>query len=248
MYQPETQTWKQDETIVKIEKEPFTHGAMRYCYRMKKRSPPPESASNHRFHDGGWTRASNYVAKAYLTPDSDEIDTSDQAKTNVKNDIILQYEATHWSSRFNEHGPPKKIIFIRAYAIEFPDRKGQPWLPVERYIFGSGECVIKKNQGCIHFFTFNKQFLTILTHSNQSNLLCYSIRPIWSWVYKAQHKLRICRRRIAPRNSSGKVYYLYYFINCVLVSFFGLYKYRLFTNTFCFLFYYYYCISLPGQN
>lgn len=138
MYQPETQTWKQDETIVKIQKEPFTHGAMRYCYRMKKRSPPPESASNHRFHDGGWTRASNYVAKAYLTPDS-EIDTSDQAKTNVKNDIILQYEASHWSSRFNEQGPPKKIIFIRAYAIEFPDRKGQPWLPVERYIFGSGE-------------------------------------------------------------------------------------------------------------
>ena len=153
MYQPETQTWKQDETIVKIQKEPFTHGAMRYCYRMKKRSPPPESASNHRFHDGGWTRASNYVAKAYLTPDS-EIDTSDQAKTNVKNDIILQYEASHWSSRFNEQGPPKKIIFIRAYAIEFPDRKGQPWLPVERYIFGSGESY-KKNLGYTHSTTFH---------------------------------------------------------------------------------------------
>ena len=156
MYQPETQTWKQDETIVKIQKEPFTHGAMRYCYRMKKRSPPPESASNHRFHDGGWTRASNYVAKAYLTPDS-EIDTSDQAKTNVKNDIILQYEASHWSSRFNEQGPPKKIIFIRAYAIEFPDRKGQPWLPVERYIFGSGESY-KKNSEYIHSTIFNKYF------------------------------------------------------------------------------------------
>jgi elongation factor 2 kinase len=151
MYQPETQTWKQDETIVKIQKEPFTHGAMRYCFRMKKRSPPPESASNHRFHDGGWTRASNYVAKAYLTPDS-EIDTSDQAKTNVKNDIILQYEASHWSSRFNEQGPPKKIIFIRAYAIEFPDRKGQPWLPVERYIFGSGESYKKKFK--IHSFYY----------------------------------------------------------------------------------------------
>mmetsp|Transcript_17800 Transcript_17800/g.20547 ORF Transcript_17800/g.20547 Transcript_17800/m.20547 type:complete len:764 (-) Transcript_17800:425-2716(-) len=138
MYQPETETWKHDETIVKIQKDPFTHGAMRFCYRMKKRSPPPESASNHRFHDGGWTQASNYVAKAYLSSD-EEVDTSDQAKTNVKNDIILQYEASHWSNRFNEQSPPKKIIFIRAYAIEFPDRNGKPWFAVERFIFGSDQ-------------------------------------------------------------------------------------------------------------
>ena len=138
MYQPETQTWKQDETIVKMEKESFTNGAMRFCYRMKKRSPPPQSASNHRFHDYGWTRASNYVAKAYLD-ENREIDTSDQSKQNVRNDILLQYEASHWSSRFNDHEPPKKIIFIRAYAIEFPDREGKPWFAVERYIFGAGK-------------------------------------------------------------------------------------------------------------
>jgi elongation factor 2 kinase len=50
IYHADTKTWSEDETIVKIEKEPFTHGAMRYCYRMKKRSPPPQSDSNHRFH------------------------------------------------------------------------------------------------------------------------------------------------------------------------------------------------------
>jgi len=138
MYQPETQTWKQDETIVKMEMEPFTNGAMRHCYRMKKRSPPPQSASNHRFHDFGWTRASNYVAKAYHN-ENGEIDTSEEAKENVRNDILLQYEASHWSDRFNDYDPPKKIIFIRAYAIEFPDRTGKPWFAVERYIFGKGE-------------------------------------------------------------------------------------------------------------
>eukprot|EP00536_Pseudo-nitzschia_multiseries_P006188 jgi/Psemu1/286289/fgenesh1_pg.129_\ len=136
MYQPETQTWKQDETIVKMEREPFTHGAMRFCYRMKKRSPPPQSSSNHRFHDYGWTRASNFVAKAYLD-EKGEIDTSEEAKQNVRNDILLQYEASHWSSRFNDRDPPKKIIFIRAYAIEFPNREGKPWFAVERYIFGN---------------------------------------------------------------------------------------------------------------
>lgn len=136
MYQPETQTWKKDETIVKIEKISFTNGAMRFCYRMKKRSPPPQSASNHRFHDYGWTRASNFVAKAYHD-ENGEIDTSEKAKENVRNDILLQYEASHWSTRFNDYDPPKKIIFIRAYAIEFPDREGNPWFAVERYIFGN---------------------------------------------------------------------------------------------------------------
>ena len=137
MYQPDTQTWKQDQTIVKMENEPFTNGAMRFCYRMKKRSPPPQSSSNHRFHDYGWTRASNFVAKAYLD-DKGEIDTSEEAKQNVRNDILLQYEASHWASRFNDKSPPKRIIFIRAYAIEFPDREGQPWFAVERFIFGNG--------------------------------------------------------------------------------------------------------------
>jgi elongation factor 2 kinase len=135
IYNPETQTWKEDETIVKIEREPFTHGAMRFCYRMKKRSPPPQSASNHRFHDYGWTRASNYVAKAYQV--DGKIDTSERAKSNVMNDILLQYESSHWSDKFNEADPPKKIIFIRAYAVEFPDREGKPWFAVERFISGT---------------------------------------------------------------------------------------------------------------
>ena len=40
---------------------------MRFCYRMKKRAQPPQSASNHRFHKFGWSFALNYVAKAYQT-------------------------------------------------------------------------------------------------------------------------------------------------------------------------------------
>ena len=150
MYQPATQTWKQDETIVKMEKKHFTHGAMRFCYRMKKRSPPPQSASNHRFHNYGWTRASNYVAKAYQD-EKGEIDTSDEAKQNVKNDILLQYEASHWADRFNRHEPPKKIVFIRAYAMEFPDREGKPWFAVERYIFGSGKLNEQRNESQLQF-------------------------------------------------------------------------------------------------
>ena len=66
LYHPETASWSTDDTIVKIGKEPFTHGAMRYCFRMKKRAQPPAEASNHRFHKLGWAYASNYVASKFL--------------------------------------------------------------------------------------------------------------------------------------------------------------------------------------
>jgi elongation factor 2 kinase len=134
LYNPETRKWNTDETIVKIEKTPFTHGAMRFCYRMKKLAQPPKSATNHRFHKLGWARASNYLAKAYQI--DGVIDTSDEAKKAVQNDIMLQYEAQFWASKFNDGNPPSKIHFIRAYAIEFPDREGQPWMAVERFIEG----------------------------------------------------------------------------------------------------------------
>ena len=135
LYHPRTGTWSTDETIVKMEKEPFTHGAMRYCYRLKKRAQPPNSATNRHFHSMSWSKASNYVAKAYRTPEG-EVDCSLEAKRAVQNDILLQYEAQHWAEQFNHSDPPTKIHFIRAYALEFPDRPGQPWFAVERFIAG----------------------------------------------------------------------------------------------------------------
>ena len=46
-------------------------------------------------------------------------------------------KASHWSTVFNACDPPKKILFIRAYALEFPNREGRPWFAVERFISGS---------------------------------------------------------------------------------------------------------------
>jgi len=135
LYDPVTSTWSTDETIVKMEKDPFTHGAMRHCYRLKKRAQPPKHATNHHFHKTSWKLANNYIAKAYQI--DAVMDTSDEAKKAVQNDIILQYEAEHWALLFNQADPPTKIHFIRAYALEFPNRPGQPWLAVERYIAGT---------------------------------------------------------------------------------------------------------------
>ncbi|KAK1743666.1 eukaryotic elongation factor 2 kinase [Skeletonema marinoi] len=137
IYNPETRQFLKNETIVKIEKEPFTNGAMRHCFRLKKLATPPQSATNHRFHSYGWSRALNYVAKCYLN-EQGEPDTNE--RDSVLTDIILQYEAAHWADKYNVNAP-KKIDFIRAYALEFVDRPGSPMFAVERFIAG-------KDTGC----------------------------------------------------------------------------------------------------
>ena len=109
--------------MVKIEKEPFTHGAKRFCFRSRKLAAPPKDSSNRCFHSYGWSRASDYVAKS-CTKDG-KIDTSKEAKEAVRNDNILQYETNHWAKKFNAAHPPRKIVFSRAYAFEFSDREGQ---------------------------------------------------------------------------------------------------------------------------
>ncbi len=37
-YNPLTQEWAKDECVLKMEVNPFAHGAMRECFRMKKLS------------------------------------------------------------------------------------------------------------------------------------------------------------------------------------------------------------------
>ena len=65
------------------------------------------------------------------------IDTSQEGSDAVLTDITLQYEAMHWAEKFNQTQAPKKIDFIRAYAMEFVDRPGKPMFAVERFIAGS---------------------------------------------------------------------------------------------------------------
>lgn len=66
-----------------------------------------------------------------------QIDTSVEGSNAVLTDITLQYEAMHWAEKFNKTDAPKKIDFIRAYAMEFVDRPGKPMFAVERFIAGS---------------------------------------------------------------------------------------------------------------
>ncbi|GMI36740.1 hypothetical protein TrCOL_g6273 [Triparma columacea] len=137
-YDPATDSWRDDESIVRIQSQPFDEGAMRQCYRMKKLSQLPSDATNHSYHKIDWNQAPNYVAKTYKTPDG-SINTSTEGREACFGDIKLQYEAAHWAEEFNKSDPPKKIHIIRAYAIEFLDRTSSPVMTVERFIDGSDE-------------------------------------------------------------------------------------------------------------
>lgn len=190
LYDPHTQTWSTDETIVKMETAPFTHGAMRFCYRMKKRAQPPRSASNHRFHKIGWNVASNYVAKAYQK--DGKVDTSEDAKKAIQNDILLQYEAQHWAQKFNDSDPPSKISFLRAYAIEFPNREGQPWFAVERFIagkdwYGAGFVKHNTNSGFVDTDLRRVTPQVFSAHSfyaSEGNRLVADIQGMYTEVYE----------------------------------------------------------------
>ncbi|XP_015930457.2 eukaryotic elongation factor 2 kinase [Parasteatoda tepidariorum] len=113
------QTWYKDEVLVKIAKEPFSHGAMRSCYRLKK-----WSTFTHRQN---WRTASNYVAKEYM----------ENVDRNVYfEDVKLQIDAKLWGEEYNRHNPPKKVDIFQMSVIEFFQRPGKPLFHLEHYIEG----------------------------------------------------------------------------------------------------------------
>ncbi|XP_054722054.1 eukaryotic elongation factor 2 kinase-like isoform X2 [Uloborus diversus] len=113
------QTWVKDEVLVKIAKEPFGHGAMRSCYRLKKLSTF--------CHRQNWRTASNYVAKKYM----EDVDRSVYFE-----DVKLQCEAKLWGEEYNRHNPPKKVDICQMSVIEFLKRPGKPLYHLEHFIEG----------------------------------------------------------------------------------------------------------------
>ncbi|XP_063790520.1 eukaryotic elongation factor 2 kinase isoform X2 [Pseudophryne corroboree] len=111
--------WVQDDVLIKMASQPFGRGAMRECYRMKKRS--------NFSHKQLWKNAYNYVAKRYLeTVDRDV----------YFEDVRLQMEAKLWGEEYNRHKPPKQVDIMQMCIIEMIDRPGKPLYHLEHYIEG----------------------------------------------------------------------------------------------------------------
>ncbi|XP_059487389.1 eukaryotic elongation factor 2 kinase-like [Neocloeon triangulifer] len=113
-------TWVIDDCLVKMELEPFNHGAMRECFRMKK-------LSNFTQCDDWKKDSNNYVAKRYM----------DEVERDVYfTDVQLQMDAKLWGEEFNRHNPPKKVDIFQMAILEFPHRQGCPLFHCEHFIEG----------------------------------------------------------------------------------------------------------------
>ncbi|XP_067143407.1 eukaryotic elongation factor 2 kinase-like [Centruroides vittatus] len=113
------QDWITDDILVKIAKEPFSHGAMRSCYRLKKHSSFA--------HTHSWKTACNYVAKRYM---------EDVEREVYFEDVKLQMDAKLWGEEYNRHNPPKKVDIFQMSVIEFINRPDKPLFHLEHYIEG----------------------------------------------------------------------------------------------------------------
>lgn len=118
-YNAVEKTWVQDEVEVKMGNKAFAHGAMRECFRMKKRSNFCKNKE--------WKNAGNFVVKRYM--ETVERDVYFQ-------DVRLQMDAKIWGEEFNRHNPPKKVDIFQMAILEFHDRPGKPLYHLESYIEG----------------------------------------------------------------------------------------------------------------
>ncbi|KAL3876114.1 hypothetical protein ACJMK2_033992 [Sinanodonta woodiana] len=112
-------SWITDEVKVKIERKPFTRGAMRQCYRLKK-------LSNFSGVEN-WKHAHNYVAKSYI----ENVD-----RDVYFQDVRLQMDAKLWGEEYNRHNPPKKVDIFQMCILEFSKRPEPNLFHLEHFIEG----------------------------------------------------------------------------------------------------------------
>jgi len=120
-YNPLTQEWVVDACVVKMDKEPFAHGAMRECFRMKK-------LSNFSMSQDWGRDSNNYVAKSYMD--------GAVPKQTYFDDVKLQMDAKLWGEEYNRRNPPKKVDIFMMGVLELIERPGAPLFHIEHHIDG----------------------------------------------------------------------------------------------------------------
>lgn len=125
-YHVEVDEWEVDETLVKMDRKPFDHGAMRECFRMKKLSQQPNRRGVHALD---WKKANNYVAKQY-------VDDETTGKQKALDDVKLQRAAGLLALAFDDLSPPKPVMIIDCFCVELFEREPTEWMLCERFIDG----------------------------------------------------------------------------------------------------------------
>ena len=132
-----SQAWASEPVLVRLEREPFAHGAMRQCHRLKVL----QSAS--RLFAGAGT---NFVAKAYCgEPDSAIL---------LEADVRMQAVAKSYAAQFNAMGVPKPVDFVECWTLQLAERDAPPPPPGA---FFSVECYLP---GAFTKYSSNSGFVT----------------------------------------------------------------------------------------
>jgi len=112
-WDPHTRSWRPFELLVRMEKQHFTRGAMRLCYRLQTQP-----------------NGINMVAKRY--------EKEAESASALEADVVMQRRAKDYASRFNACSPPKKIDVLEASMIRLTGRpEGMRDFAVETFLDGS---------------------------------------------------------------------------------------------------------------
>jgi hypothetical protein len=107
-----TRKWTQQPIQVKIDTESFASGSLRKAYYLRILSEPNEV----------------YVAKISIDPFED--------KETYYQDVETQMYAKKYAEEFNSYKPPKRVDFVMASLLTFPDRPTQSLWALEKHISG----------------------------------------------------------------------------------------------------------------
>jgi hypothetical protein len=113
-YVPSHSGWESKEVSVVVAAKPFSRGAMRssfYCVNVQH----PDTV---------------LVAKKYR---KDKCRTMEQ----VFADAQMHHVANHWATMFNNYGPPKRVRFLPACAMELYGRTPSVWVGIEPFMRGT---------------------------------------------------------------------------------------------------------------
>eukprot|EP00494_Astrolonche_serrata_P029704 UN29971 len=106
-YNPEHERWEKTVEQIKIAPNPFNYGSQRLCFYVRYVNCKEKNY---------------YVGKAPVNAVAKRIAPALEDRESYFKDVAMQTHAAKFAEVFNSLGVVKKVAFLDAWVIEFPDR------------------------------------------------------------------------------------------------------------------------------
>eukprot|EP01083_Nonionella_stella_P228377 809405_1 len=120
--------WTQDMRVVKIAKNPFNNGTLRYVYYMQDINDINPTINVELVNGLPIKNTATHVAKISIDP-MEEFET-------YFHDVAMQKHAQRFADEFNKNEVPKKVGFLDCWVYELVDRTPHIFCGVEQIIHG----------------------------------------------------------------------------------------------------------------